>query len=39
MAENNPNVLNDTSELKVRRDKLAALVPGNELYLDIYEAQ
>ena len=25
MADNNPNVLNDTSELKVRRDKLAAL--------------
>ena len=25
MAENTPNVLNDTSELKVRRDKLANL--------------
>ena len=25
MADNNPNVQNDTSELKVRRDKLAAL--------------
>ena len=25
MAENNPNLSNDTSELKIRRDKLSAL--------------